>query len=1208
MQRTWPIRVPTAALATALILLAGRAGAQYTVSQLPYLTPNPPNNVVMMVDDSGSMQSAYVPDQYGQYTNTRRFNSAYFNSLAYSPAILYTDPTPILIANSVLAAGTQTSFAAAAIDGFNPSAGNVNLSSNYQATSSYSPGSSSQNFATPPSAADLAAIGAPAGTAFYYNYQPTLPSCTSSATDDNCYQIVAVTASSAEASNFATWYSFYRTRHLMIASAAAITMADPDLQQARVTWRALSTCTDMTSGNNCKGWDGQVVDNKIRTFTGAQQTNFYHWLSRVPANQSTPTRSTWTSIGSYFSTPLGPDGPYGINPNQPTTDENSGEIACVRNYDITLTDGQWNGDNGATFFGNADASGATFPDTTAYSPSIASKTTVYGNDTNRDVLADIAFRYWSTNLRPDLTNSAGAVAPFCPVGTLTNSLLGGGVQTCADYWNPQNDPATWPHLVQITIGIGMTKTMTLSGLPWWGNNPSTQYSSTGYMNLWNGSQGWPGITNSATQGDIGKAYDLWHAAINSRGLAFSAESPQDLINAMQAGLTRIKATMSAQTSLATNSSALDTNTAVYIGSYTSSDWHGTLTAYGFTSGVLNTAPNWIWNTDNAGTFQPATTRSIITSDNAPAPTGTPPGPVVASVQSGIAFSASDTKFQPIWAAAMGSQANTPASTDILNWLRGDVTKEVRFPPNGLYRNRYTSVLGDIVDSNPVFAWHEDFGYAALPTAEGGSNYLNFIKNKANGTGSIYTGAGMVYVGADDGMLHGFDAGSGKEVFGYVPHNVVPNLPALASPAYGHKFYVDQTPYVGDACVGSGPSSCTWSTVLVGTTGAGGQGVFALDVTNPETMEQASGAVGKVMWDLDGQGATNLSGDPDLGYTIGKPIIARLNTGVWAAIFGNGYLSANGCAVLFVVRLDNGAITKIGTAGDPATTVCTTGNINKSNGLGPPALADVNGDSITDYVYAGDLQGNLWKFDLTSSSALPTAPAYGFTVPFFAASPGNCYPPVNKTTPNTCQPITSRPMLAPAFTGMSGTMIYFGTGRLFAAGDMSTTSTQSIYGILDKGTGPISGGQGALQVETVTDNASTRTFSTTAVAPSKLGWYINLPDTGERVTFSPALIDGWVVFASQTPSSSTCSAGGSGWIMAVWGGGSGDTIGGSNNFFDGNPGINGIQSTGGMPTGLTVFSGAGGNDTLAVSGTKNTQLQKHQSGYKKGRISWHELTR
>src|SRR5262249_44751618 len=152
---------------------------------------------------------------------------------------------------------------------------------------------------------------------------------------------------------------------------------------------------------------------------------------------------------------------------------------------------------------------------------------------------------------------------------------------------------------------------------------------------------------------------------------------------------------------------------------------------------------------------------------------------------------------------------------------------------GVYRSRVTTVLGDIVDSAPGFSFQENFGYAVLP--EGASTYLSFIASKASTAGSIYSGTGMVYAGANGGMLPGFDAATGKEVFGYVAHNVIPNLPALADPAYAHHFYVDQTAYVGDACVGSGPTSCSWKTVLVGTTGAGGQGVFALDVTSPSSM-------------------------------------------------------------------------------------------------------------------------------------------------------------------------------------------------------------------------------------------------------------------------------------------------------------------------------------------------------------------------------------
>jgi type IV pilus assembly protein PilY1 len=655
--------------------------------------------------------------------------------------------------------------------------------------------------------------------------------------------------------------------------------------------------------------------------------------------------------------------------------------------------------------------------------------------------------------------------------------------------------------------------------------------------------------------------------------------------------------MSAQSAVAASSTSLNSGSVVYLASYTSSDWHGVLGAYALsTTGTIATTPT--WSTNNAATFASATTRSLITSNTA-STTAAP------SVASGIAFSSSSATFNTMWGAVAGANANN------LSWLRGDATQEMR--NGGAYRNRATSVLGDIVDSAPVFAWHENFGYSILP--EGG-NYLTFISGKGNTPGSIYSGQGMVYVGANDGMLHGFDASTGLEVFGYVPHNVIPNLPALADLAYAHRFYVDQTPYVGDACVGSGPTSCSWKSILVGTTGAGGQGVFALDVTNPASMESTGSASSNVLWDLDGKGdlstnPTNPNGDPDLGYPIGKPIIARLNNGDWSAIFGNGYLSARGCAVLFIVRLSDGTVTKLDTSGLSSTSTCTATNSNAGNGLGPVTLLDVNGDMTTDFVYAGDLQGNLWKFDLSSTSSGSWTVAFGGQ-PLFTASPGggSCVLPATSTAANTCQPITSAPVLGPPLTGMSGTMVYFGTGRMFANGDAGTTSTQSFYGVLDKGgSSPVSGGQGALVAQTITDAGTTRTIGFNAVTSPKLGWFMNLPDTGERVTMSPILVNGYVLFATQIPSSNTCTASGSGWIMAVKA--STNTTGGFDtpNFFYGQSGVSGVQSTVGVIQGITVLSdSANKQDRFLAGGTKGVQSFASSTGAPKGRMSWHELVR
>jgi type IV pilus assembly protein PilY1 len=400
-------------------------------------------------------------------------------------------------------------------------------------------------------------------------------------------------------------------------------------------------------------------------------------------------------------------------------------------------------------------------------------------------------------------------------------------------------------------------------------------------------------------------------------------------------------------------------------------------------------------------------------------------------------------------------------------------------------------------------------------------------------------------------------------------------------------------------------------VLVGTTGAGGQGVFALDVTNPAGMESSSGAAGKVLWDLDGQAAlgaattTDPNGDPDLGYTIGKPMIARLNNGTWAAIFGNGYLSKNGCAVLFIVRLDNGAVTKIGTTGTAGTTVCTSSNVNMSNGLGPVTLYDADGNTTTDYVYAGDLQGNMWKFDLHTAAAVPTANTTGGLL-LFSASPGaGCVPSATSTAANTCQPITSAPALGPPLKGLTGTMVYFGTGRLFALGDSGSTTQQTFYAILDQNT---TVALSQLVQETTTDNGTTRTVSSNVVAPPSMGWYMNLPDTGERVTVSPVLVGGYLVFATEVPNNTACTTGGTGWIMAV--AATGNQVGGANlNFFAANAaGTGGVQSTVGIVEGITVMSSPGGGDNLLVGGTQGVQSVKTNAGPPKGRISWHELVR
>ncbi len=254
----------------------------------------------------------------------------------------------------------------------------------------------------------------------------------------------------------------------------------------------------------------------------------------------------------------------------------------------------------------------------------------------------------------------------------------------------------------------------------------------------------------------------------------------------------------------------------------------------------------------------------------------------------MAFNQSGLSAAGVW-SLFG--ADDTARANVVNYLRGEKTNEGTGA--GQFRVR-SAVLGDIVNSDIVFAGRENFGYQNLSPDNFDTNNLN-TNSYAEFMLAKQSRKKMIYVGANDGMLHGFDAETMVEQFAYVPRSVLqdtttdgrPALAQLADQTYNgsHRFFVDGSPWVGDACLKSPASNCTsteWRTVLVGTTGAGGKGVFALDVTAPASFSTAN-----VLWDFTGQG------DADLGYTVGQPVIGRLRDGNYYAIFGNGYSSERG---------------------------------------------------------------------------------------------------------------------------------------------------------------------------------------------------------------------------------------------------------------------------------------------------------------------------
>jgi type IV pilus assembly protein PilY1 len=514
-----------------------------------------------------------------------------------------------------------------------------------------------------------------------------------------------------------------------------------------------------------------------------------------------------------------------------------------------------------------------------------------------------------------------------------------------------------------------------------------------------------------------------------------------------------------------------------------------------------------------------------------------------------------------------TNASSGTSSPVLNFLRGDRSREGT--ATGDYRERST-VLGDIVNSDPHFVSDQDFGYNSLTGVEG-SSYPQYVREKRDNPE-------VLYVGANDGMLHAFNvqvnnsasvaSDEGEELFAYVPNAVISQeLATLKDQGYVHRYFVDGSPQSGDVYYDG-----EWHTILVGgmgganttpvasstslATGVGGRGIFALDISKPTLFDQTD-----VLWEF-----TNRQ-DVDFGYSLHRASIARMNTGQWVAIVANGYNSANGKAVLYILDIKTGALIKKIVADN-----------GTGNGLSGPTPVDVDGDKIVDYIYAGDLKGNLWKFDVTSSAVqvLNSTAADQWKVAY-SGSP--VFVAVDSTSVR--QPITVIPAVTKATDTTagqtSGTMIYFGTGKYFESGDHSSTGqqTQSFYGIwdlCDKSSpttcnGVISG-RSNLQEQKITLETS-RTFTglsstitedirvttncdvaygatgptpTTTGTPcnsvvNRKGWFLDLivpssTNRGERVISTPIIRNDAVIFPTLLPIDVICQPSGSGWLMEM----------------------------------------------------------------------------
>ena len=666
-----------------------------------------------------------------------------------------------------------------------------------------------------------------------------------------------------------------------------------------------------------------------------------------------------------------------------------------------------------------------------------------------------------------------------------------------------------------------------------------------------------------------------------------ANQPAKLVAGLKHSFNDIYRRLSSIASVAANSTELHTGSRIYQARFNGGNWQGDLVAYKVDAN--GSVGDQVWKATDS--LPAPANRKIFTWN-----------PDSSSVNKGIEFDWSDlSATQQGYLNLASDGTNDSAGEARLNYLRGEQGNERQ--NGGQFRDR-EHWLGDIVHSNPRFVGNDDFGYTlqgagSALEAEGGAyaTYRDTVSYKSRPQ--------VLYVGANDGMLHAFDAHSGEELFAYVPNAVIPYLNELSSPSYSHRYYVDGSPWSADAWLDG-----QWKTILVSSLGAGGKAVFALDVTDPANFDSND-----VLWEYQ---------DGELGFTIGQATIARLANGEWAAIFGNGYESNSKRAQLFIVNLEDGSlIRRIDTGA---------GDSSSPNGLSSPIPVDVNGDAIADFIYAGDLLGNLWKFDITSSSASDWDVAYGSPTtpePLITVEDGNGNP----------QPITAKPEVGRHPYG--GVMVYFGTGKYFETGDDlvgANPQIQAFYAVRDNGATVDAGidlqEQTILTETTYLGNRVRITSDNPVDWTTRKGWYLNLLSPlvgaqGERVISTPILRYGRVIFTTLIPVPDPCKFGGNSWLMeldAVTGArlvktpfdlnhddkfDQADHVNAGDLDGDGNDDVvtvSGKQSTdGGISTNPAIFDAGDGKEVkISSKSNANFEVTVESSGNPSGRKSWRQL--
>lgn len=535
--------------------------------------------------------------------------------------------------------------------------------------------------------------------------------------------------------------------------------------------------------------------------------------------------------------------------------------------------------------------------------------------------------------------------------------------------------------------------------------------------------------------------DLLHAAVNGRGAFVAASNPSEFARGLDEALNAIAQRTSSFSNVATNSVSLDTGTRVFNASYVSGIWTGQVTARAI--GPTGVSSDIAWTS----TLPRWDARSIYTRE-----------------ADGGAVFPTPTQIKEL-ARGDGVANFAVSGEDNAKYIRGERRLESDAGNNGRLRNR-SSILGDIIGSSPAYVADTD----------------------------------TLYVGANDGMLHAFNAKNGQELFAYVPGLIsMQTLASISRPDYAHRYFVDGPVVVSPRTLTTGKN------LLVGTLGRGGKGVYSLDVSTPATFDADD-----VKWE-------NAEGEL-MGHVLGEPILAPVrttaNATAPAVVLGNGVNSTSNRAALIILDLDSGEVireldTKIGSAEAP-------------NGLSAPTGVYAEDGRTLAYVYAGDLRGNIWKFDLTN------ADSDNWSV-------GRLFTAVDDT--GRAQPISGAVAVATNPTTRDR-WVFFGTGRYLTVEDADPrhATPQSMYGFIEGTTAPTRLNLEPRVVEVTGEERNgypVRGFQQAERLPSgRRGWYIDLPGDGERIIQDAQVVSSFLVTASMLPTGDACEADGTGFINAL----------------------------------------------------------------------------